>query len=848
MEHKQLPPNVIPEHYDLYVRPSSKDLRFEGTVSIKIDVREATADIILNAANLTFLNATLDSVAVAEIIVNGKEETAVLVFPETIQTGSHTLVIEYGGMIYEAAQGLFISRYGSDDDPKALLLTQLEPGLARHLLPCWDEPARKATFALAVAVPEGLTAVSNMPAEIHTKLPDGRSYVRFQKTPRMASYLPFLGLGEFERIEATSGKTTIGIVAKKGSAHRGQFALESAVKLLDFFRSYFGVTYPLPKLDMIAAPGGGGFSAMENWGAILYFEDQLLLHEDWSSEIDRLRVHIVVAHEMAHQWFGNLVTMDWWDNLWLNEGFASWMESKATDALHPEWTIWFDSEIDLQRTMEKDGKRTTHPVVTPVPSVAEVEFDDITYRKGRAVIRMIEEYLGEDAFREGVRAYMKRYQFSNTVTDNLWAELVRASGKEIKEIAGEFTAKAGLPLVRVEKQELNGGVTTVTLELERFSADEDHLDLPKWQIPIYARSAVGEGSVVFQLVTGSDPIEMKVAGEPPIKINAGQTAYYRSAYDEKTIALLAKTFNGLKPADQLGLLYDSWALSEGGKGDIATYLDLTRGAAPENDAYVWRQMASTFLTMYSLSNASPVQDRLRRYALSILKPAFATVGWDAKPEESTKKMVLREILIGALGQLGDEEVVNEANRRFDRFAAIPGDPTALPAVIRRSVLQVVALAADAYRYEVLHRMAKQETDSFSQNQLFLVLAWAKDPSLAKQTLDLALSDEPAKTTGPKMIANVAAKNPELAWHFGVANLDKLSSRLDDLQRHTFVPSLTAQATDPKLLDELKSFIANKVPKDYQAKAERSVAELSVRLRLIESILPKIDKWLGTQGK
>jgi aminopeptidase N len=351
------------------------------------------------------------------------------------------LSIDYDGKIYLGAQGLFVSEYDTPEGRRRLLLTQFESGDARRFIPCWDEPARKATFTVAVAAPKDKLAVSNMPIEAISKLDDERQYVRFRQTPKMSSYLLFLGVGDLERISAISGDTIISVVAKRGSEQEGAFALKSAVKLLDFYNKFFGIPYPLPKLDMIAAPGAGGFSAIENWGAILYFEDQLLLNSEWSTESNRQRVFVVVAHEMAHQWFGNLVTMEWWDDLWLNEGFASWMESTGTDEFNKDWKNWLLSEFDLQRAMQQDAKLTTHPVVQPVVSVEQSAFDDITYRKGRAVIRMVENYIGPPAFQAGVQAYMKRYAYKNTVTDNLWDELERASGKKIKDIIGDFTTK-----------------------------------------------------------------------------------------------------------------------------------------------------------------------------------------------------------------------------------------------------------------------------------------------------------------------------------------------------------------------------------------------------------------------
>jgi aminopeptidase N len=852
MERNQLSPCVAPEHYDLFIRPDPRFfvspnllLQFEGSVSIKIRISEPTSEVTLNAAELRLHHAILDGEESAAIISNEQGQTATLVFERPIAAGTHALSIDYSGRIYFGAQGLFVSEYDTREGRKRLLLTQFEPGDARRFIPCWDEPARKATFTVAVEAPKDKLVVSNMPIEVVSELDDERQYVRFRKTPKMSSYLLFLCIGDLERVTAVSGATILSLVAKKGSAKDGTFALESAGKLLAFYNEYFGVPYPLPKLDMIAAPGAGGFSAMENWGAILYFEDQLLLNPEWSTESNRQRVFVVIAHEMAHQWFGDLVTMDWWDNLWLNEGFASWMESKATDHFYSDWVNWLQSEFDLQRAMRQDAKRTTHPVVQPVVSVEQAAFDDITYRKGRAVIRMLENYVGPTAFRDGVQNYMKRYAYKNTVTNNLWDELEKASGKKIKEMAAEFTTKPGIPLIVIENAAAGADGVAVDVRQKRFAVDESASEPIEWTVPVYASPAGSAAAPVLRFVKGDQTTRISVPGPPPIKLNAGQTVYCRINYGSAFLEL-AKAFDRISPADQLGLLNDAWALGEAGVAPISDYLDLTLKLAPATDRFVCRQIIETLLTVDSLYVPGSKRDALRSYARKLLKPVLSSIGWDREGTEHSNETVLREYLIAGLAQLDDQEVKVEADKRFRTFAGPPVKSEALPAIIRRPVAQAVAFGADNDLYDAMHGLAKSTTDSFGKDQLFVALALAGKESLARRSLDIALSDDPTKTTGPKMIERVAAGHPDLAWRFALEHLKEINERLDDLQRFKFVPGLTATSRSPKVLEELQHYIAEKVPELARKSVERFAADLKFRLQVAERLPSEIDKWVAGQ--
>src|ERR1700678_3690460 len=388
-----LPGDVVPIHYEIAVQPDAKNLTFTGSVSIRLAVRVPTDRIVLNAKDLVVDRAALSGTPEApRISYDDSVQTATFAFPSRLAAGEYVLSLDYHGRIFKQAYGLFALDYATPAGGKRCLFTQFENADARRFVPCWDEPALKATFGLTATVPAGLLAVSNMPVASTEDAPGGLVRVRFARSPKMSCYLLFFGLGDLERVHRDVDGTDVGVVVKRGDAAHAQYALDAAENILRYYNDYFGTPYPLPKLDLVAGPGGSTFfSAMENWGAIFYFERVLLFDPKISTEADKQRIYIVIAHEMSHQWFGDLVTMQWWDNLWLNEGFASWMQEKATDHFHPEWNVWLQSlagKNDVMQTDERDG---THPIITPINDVLQANsaFDRITYTKGQAVIRML---------------------------------------------------------------------------------------------------------------------------------------------------------------------------------------------------------------------------------------------------------------------------------------------------------------------------------------------------------------------------------------------------------------------------------------------------------------------------
>ncbi len=847
----QLPRNVRPTHYDVAVVPHAQALTFDGRVTVALDVLEPTSTIVLNAAGMEFSSVSLAPVdgkaafAAPQVKLDADAQTATFAFDREVPAGSYALSMAYTGHIGTQANGLFAIDYDTEAGRRRALYTQFENSDARKFIPSWDEPSYKATFDLQATVPAGEMAVSNMPVAAREDAGDGLVRVRFATSPKMSTYLLFFGLGDFDRATAMADGTEVGVVTQKGKASQAAFALASAQAILHEYNDYFGVPYPLPKLDNIASPGRSQFfGAMENWGAIYTFEYALLLDPSISTQSDRQTVFSVAAHEMAHQWFGDLVTMAWWDDLWLNEGFASWMEGRTTAKLHPEWNTALSAVSVRESAMGRDAVATTHPVVQHVETVEQASqaFDAITYSKGEAVIHMLEDYVGADAWREGVRRYIKAHAYGNTQSDDLWRAVESAAGKPVTAIAHDFTLQPGVPLVRVESAQCAGGNTTLRLSQGEFTRDRPGKQPLSWRVPVIAGSAGGEP--VRTLVEGGKAT-LEVPGCGPVVVNAGQAGYYRTLYAPAQFAALRDGFAALAPIDQLGLMNDTWALGMAGLQPASSYLDLAAATPVDADPQVWGDIVGSLgsLDGYYRGDAAR-QAKFRAFAVAKLEPVLQRVGWEEKAGEAAPVAILREDLIDTLGDLGDPAVVAEARRRR---AAAKDDPSAMPAALRKAILGVVARHADAATWDQLHAAARAEKTPLVKDELYGLLSSTEDEALARRALALALTDEPGATNSAGMIERVARLHPDLAFDFALAHRERVDDLVDTTSRARYYPALGRSAQTQAMADKIRDYADRYVAKGSRRAADTAIAGIGDRIRVREQRLPEIDGWLQQHG-
>ena len=834
-----LPDGITPTHYELELTPDAAAASFTAVARIRIEIHQPSSEIKLNAANLAFSRVRLSGEDAAPTVrFDEAQQTVTLHFPGVLEPGARVLSIDYSGRINADPTGLFFLDYHSDAGPKRALYTQLENFDARRLFPCWDEPNRKATFTLTVNAPTADMAVSNMPAAHVSRLPGGIARTTFRTTPRMSTYLLFLALGDFERDVRRVGEVEVGVVFRRGDRAKSHFALDAAARILPFYEDYFAIRYPLPKLDLVAGPGESGyFSAMENWGAIFSFDRAMLVDPDVSTQEDKINAYITVAHEMAHQWFGDLVTMDWWTDLWLNEGFAEWMQYKAMDRFHPEWEPWLRALMERENAMNSDSRASAHPVITPLPDVLQSNnyFDDITYDKGMAVVRMLERHVGETAFRDGIRRYLRAHAYGNAVTDDLWRELDRTAAAPVSQMAHEFTLQAGIPLIRVTVG------AQIRLEQGTFTTDAA-TSHPVWHVPVVVQPL--GGTEWRGIVSADAPIDLPLSAAGGLVVNAGQAGYFRTQYAPALLAPLSAAFGALQPADQLGLLLDARALGMAGYESLPDFLQLALQVSPGMQPMVQSTVADTFAGLAFLYRGRSEEVAFRTFALPAMARLFAAVGWNAAPGESENIKLLRAHLIATLSALDDDSVMRRAGELFAAYVRTPGS---LDAELRREVLTVVAQHANASVWEQLHALAKAAHSGVESQQVYAMLGSVKDAKLAQQTLDLLLTDEIEPTTKPSVLRSVATRWPELAFDFAVAHRDQVNTWVEPFEHDLYEAQLLQTSVDPAALDRLKAYAEAHIQKSDRGPVEEEESQMRYDMKVRADGLPQIDAWLKSRN-
>jgi len=759
----RLPGIALPRAYRLDLEPDLEALTFKGVVSIDLELKTSTREIVMHAVGLEIAEARSGSERL-EIRVDAAKERLTLVSGKPLAAGDATVSLTFSGKIGEEMRGFYRSRYALPDGTKRFMgTTQFEATSARRAFPCFDEPALKAVFELTMVTPKERLAVSNMPVVAADKLPDGRTRVRFAPSPVMSTYLLAFAVGEFDSIE---GKAEDGmpvrVYATPGRAELGRFALETAIRGLKYFGDYYGIPYKkaLPKLDLLAIPDFE-YGAMENWGAVTFRETAIFVDPKRSSIPQRRRVAEVVLHELAHQWFGNLVTPEWWSFLWLNESFATFMAYKASNALFPEWNIFEEYLAQITSAGKSlDSLRSSHPVEVIVKDPNEVDqiFDAISYNKGGSVLRMLERTLGEEAFRQGIQRFLEQNAFACATTDDLWKALGQGSGVDVSAMMNGWTRRTGLPVVRVERDGAR-----LKLRQERFLLDRDPEnpaeDPTLWDIPLATQDAQGRTSTP-RLSTRDSAIDAPASDW--VKVNAGQAGFFLAQYDDAGWKALSKAVESLSlpTMDRYGLQEDAYSLMRAGYLSVPTYLRFAGSFTKETNHYAWGGVLDGIAALADIFLGDPLVPKLEAWARSLLKETAHAVGWDEVPNEPSERTLLRMTILGSAVRFGDPEAVEQVRRRF---VAVRKDLGAASPNLRSTIFYGTARHGDAAAFDALAELHEKADLPEVKVQLLRSLGAFRNAELTRRAVEYALSDKVRRQDAVAAFGSIPVEMKPAAW-------------------------------------------------------------------------------------
>jgi len=846
----RLPKNVLPIDYDIAITPDVATRTFTGAESVSLRFRAASDKIVFNTLNLKLQDVRVDERPVARIATDNAAQLTTLTLAAAAPAGVHKLTLSYSGVIETTPQGLFVQPYTRPDgSPGVMLTTQMESTDARRLFPCWDEPAFRAVFLLTATVPADWATIGNMPIArrtVHGKLATST----FERSPNMPSYLVEFTAGDLRELAAQSGKVHLGVWAVAGRESEGAVALANARQILADYDEYFAYPYPLPKLDSIAIPGG--FSgAMENWGAITYTDETLLVSK-YSSIADVQGVYATQAHEMAHQWNGDLVTMGWWDDLWLNESFASWMAAKETDRRNPGWKWWEAEDTSRESAMEADARVSSHPIHVQVTDELQANnaFDPtIAYSKGEAVLRMLEAYLGADSFRDGVRRYIKARAFSNATSADLWKGLSAASGQDVGRIATDWIMQAGFPLVSVTAR-CEAGRRTISLSQQRFflMAPADRaLQSARWSVPLQIRADPRHAPRAV-LLTREGQQAPAGSCQDPLSVDADAIGYYHVQYDPATLAINTRAFDTLPDGDRIALLDDQWAQVESRMAPLASYLALAARMGDDLDTRAWQQITASLGTIEYDERGSAGHEAFTAYARSIIKPLATRLGWNSRPGETRDLQELRRTVIGDLGDWGDPGIIAEARRRF---AAFVHERSAIAPDDQRMILNVVARHADAATFDTLQALARQSKSDSEKRRLYAALARVEDAKLAERAAAIAVGPEiPPELTELRlqMLFALREEQPKLAWSAFSSRVETLLSPMGSMAPLVEAEDVPEAFWDSLSPEVMEAWLKAHLPAEMGPQIAKGMEAARFRVAEKAALVPEADAYLAARPR
>ncbi|KAM7507474.1 hypothetical protein LguiA_017927 [Lonicera macranthoides] len=861
----RLPNFLVPKRYDLKLKPDLTVCKFSGTVDISVDVVADTRFIVLNAVELSVdpnsvrFITQIDSKVLEPLGVELFEDDEILMleFAKSLPLGVGVLCIAFDGTLNDKMKGFYRSTYEHHGEKKNMAVTQFESADARRCFPCWDEPAFKATFKITLEVPAELIALSNMPV-FEEKVDGNLKTVHYLESPIMSTYLVAAVVGFFDYVEDhTPDGIKVRVYCHVGKENQGKFALDVAVKTLGLYKEYFAVPYSLPKLDMVAIPDFV-FRAMENYGLVTYREIALLYDDKHSAAANKQRIAISVAHELAHQWFGNLVTMEWWTHLWLNEGFATWVSYLATDILFPEWKIWAQFLDQITEGLRLDGLAESHPIEVEINHAGEIDeiFDAISYRKGASVIRMLQSYLGPECFQRGLASYIKRFACSNAKTEDLWTVLEEESGEPVNKLMSSWTKQKGYPVISAKLKDQK-----LEFEQSQFLLSGSHGD-GQWIVPITLCSGSYDARRNFLLHTKSEAHDIKEYLGCPIsedglsnknrstcswiKLNVDQTGFYRVKYDEGLLTRLrcAIECKSMSATDRYGILEDSYALCMACEQSMTSLLTLMGAYKEELDYTVLSNLISiSYKVEKIVADAAPeLLDRIKLFLINLSQYPVARLGWDPKQGESHLDSMLRGELLTALALFGHEVTINEASMRFNAFLDDRNTPLLPPDLRKAAYAAVMQNVSTSNRvgYESLLRVYRETDLSQEKTRILGSLASCPDPNIILEVLNFLLSSEVRNQDAVFGLA-VSREGCEIAWKWLKDNWDHIYKTWGSGRLIThFISSIVSPFSSEMKVKEVEEFFATRTKPSFARTLKQSIERVLINANWVQSIQKEKD--------
>ena len=839
-EAQRLPDTVRPEHYSLTLTPDLKAATFAGVETIDVTLKEPATAITLNAIEITLQSVTVTvggKQQTGTVALDKEKEQATFTFPERLPAGKATLSIVYTGILNNELRGFYLSKTAR----RNYAVTQFESTDARRAYPSFDEPAFKATYDVSLVVDSGDSAISNSPIETDTPVPGAAKHtIKFATTPKMSTYLVAFLVGDFQCTAGEQDGVAIRVCSTPDKVALTAYGVDVAKYVLHYYNNYFGIPYPLKKLDLIALPDFEA-GAMENFGAITYRETALLLDPKTASVGAKREVALVIAHEMAHQWFGDLVTMKWWDNLWLNEGFATWMENKPVAAMHPEWNIDQIVAAGVDGTLNLDAQPTTRPIRAKADTPDEINqmFDGIAYGKAGAVLLMVENYLGEETFRQGVHNYLKAHEYANATAEDFWGAQTATSHKPVDKIMESLVVQPGAPIVTFG--EPSGGSVSVAQKRFFLSPGIEPDAAQKWTLPVCFK-AEGDGKSCDLLTPEGNAL--KVPANQSFFANAGGKGYYRSTYPAGVYAkLLTSVETELAPAERISLIGDEWAQVRANKATVGDYLNLAAAVKGDRSAAVVDSALNGVTAIFEQVAAS--DDEKAGSAAWIRKEFSTELARLGAPSESDSPNTreLRARLLSVLGVYGkDPGVLAQAHQIADQYLANPG---AVDSTLGMTALAIAARNGDAALFDKLQHVAETSTNPEFQVGALQMLALFEDPALLKRALDYAVSGKVRNqdATIQFAIAMSTDKNRDLAWKYIETNWDKVQAQLTTEMGGILVRS-TGGFCSADAREDVKSFFAAHKVGSSGLALKHAVEHIDGCIELRRLQEPNLKQWLA----